>query len=144
MQGSWCVWHGGACVAGGMHVGDWGGACMAEGHACLGGGVGGMHGWGHAWPGACVVGGACMVRGMHGGGACMAGETATAVGGTHPTGMHSCTCRILNTGRVVTCNPGNRQTESQIGMTDNITFQQSACRKETTVNIRRLSNWDAR
>ena len=35
--------------------------------------VGGMHGRGHAWQGACV-----------------GGETATAVGGTHPTGMHSC------------------------------------------------------
>ena len=33
-------------------------------------------------------------RGMHGGGACvaggMAGETATTADGTHPTGMHSC------------------------------------------------------
>ena len=27
---------------------------------------------------------------MRGGGACMAGETATEAGGTHPTGMHSC------------------------------------------------------
>ena len=42
--------------------------------------------------------------------------------------------------RVVTCPPGNRQTESRTDMTDNITFQQSGCRKETTVNIRRLSN----
>ena len=37
-----------------------------------------------------------MAGGMHGGGvhdgggACMAGETATATGSTHPTGMHSC------------------------------------------------------
>ena len=46
------------------------------------------------------------------------------------------TCRMW---RVVTCPPGNRQTESQIDMTDNITFQQSDCRKETSVNIRRLS-----
>ena len=35
------------------------------------------------------------VGGMHGGGvrgreACVAGEMATAAGGTHPTGMHSC------------------------------------------------------
>ena len=43
--------------------------------------AGGMHGLGmcvavgHAW---------------QGGGACMAEETATAVGGTPPTGMHSC------------------------------------------------------
>ena len=29
--------------------------------------------------------GACMA-----GQVCMAGETATAVDGTHPTGMHSC------------------------------------------------------
>ena len=47
--------------------------------------------------GACVVGGACMAGGhawqggMHGRGACMAGKTAIAAGGTHPTGMHSCT-----------------------------------------------------
>ena len=27
---------------------------------------------------------------VHGGGACVAGETATAADGTHPTGMHSC------------------------------------------------------
>ena len=28
--------------------------------------------------------------GMHGRGVCMAGETATAADGTHPTGIHSC------------------------------------------------------
>ena len=50
----------------------------------------------------CVCGrGACMVGGMCGrgctsqeacimGGVCMAEEMATAVVGTHPTGMHSC------------------------------------------------------
>ena len=27
---------------------------------------------------------------MCGGGACVPGEMATAAGGTHPTGMHSC------------------------------------------------------
>ena len=27
---------------------------------------------------------------MHGRGACVAGETTTAAGGRHPTGMHSC------------------------------------------------------
>ena len=32
-----------------------------------------------------MAGGAYMV-----GGTCVAGETATAVDGTHPTGMHSC------------------------------------------------------
>ena len=28
--------------------------------------------------------------GVHGWRVCMTGEMATAVGGTHPTGMHSC------------------------------------------------------
>ena len=59
------------------------GACMVGAHAWQGGGCvwqGGMHGRGmHAWQG-----------GMHGRGACMAGDMATAVDGTHPTGMHSC------------------------------------------------------
>ena len=61
-QVEWEPWgmHGGGCV--------WQGACMA----------GGMHGGGCAWLGACVAG------------ACMAGETATAADGMHPTGMHSC------------------------------------------------------
>ena len=63
----------------------------------------GMHGGEGVHEGACVVG-ACIVRvrvvgecmgmygrgGMHSRGACMVGETATAAGGTHPTGMHSC------------------------------------------------------
>ena len=46
--------------------------------------------------GACVVGGALPGRGLcgrgavHGRGGCMAGETATAAGATHPTEMHSC------------------------------------------------------
>ena len=41
--------------------------------------------------------GACLVGDVHGRGACVAGEgacvareMATAVGSTHPTGMHSC------------------------------------------------------
>ena len=29
---------------------------------------------------------------------CMAGETATAAGGTHPTGMHSCSRPMGNSG----------------------------------------------
>ena len=34
---------------------------------------------------------------MVGGGACMAGETASAADGTHPTGMYSfCVLNILN------------------------------------------------
>ena len=46
--------------------------------------AGGMHGGGHAWQGACMVGVCALL------GACMAGEMTTAVGCTHPTGMHSC------------------------------------------------------
>ena len=40
--------------------------------------------------------GVCMVGGVHGEGhvwwgrGCVAGEMANAVGGMHPTGMHSC------------------------------------------------------
>ena len=50
----------------------------------------------HTWQrGACVVKGVCEVKGacMAGGWgsvASVAGETATAADGTHPTGMHSC------------------------------------------------------
>ena len=51
------------------------GACVAGG-ACMAGG--------HAWQGVCMARGTCVAR------ACVAGETATAAGGTHPTGMHSC------------------------------------------------------
>ena len=85
MCGRGCAWQGGmhgedmhdggACVAGGECM-AWGrGECMARGHVWWGDMCGGgMHGRG-----------ACMARE-----ACMAGETATAAGGTHPTGMHSC------------------------------------------------------
>ena len=53
--------------------------------------------WGHVWQGVCMAEGegACMPGGgMHGRGACVAGEMATAVGSMHPTGMHSC-CLLL-------------------------------------------------
>ena len=66
----------GACVAG---------ACMAGEHAWWGA----CHGM-CAWQVACMLGGACMVEGMHGGGACVGGETATAVDSTQPTGMYCC------------------------------------------------------
>ena len=66
-----CVWHG-ACMAGGVCGG--GGACTVMGcawqGACV---VGGMHGRGHVWQG--------VMRGG-GGGACVAGETATAADGS--------------------------------------------------------------
>ena len=63
-----------------------------------------MHGRGHAWQaGVCMTGGGMHgKRGVHGrvacaeeGGACMAGETATAAGGTHTTGMHSCLTKVI-------------------------------------------------
>ena len=50
---------------------------------------GGVHGRGHVWQGACMVG-ACMAGGVCVVGACMAGAMATAVDSMHPTGMHSC------------------------------------------------------
>ena len=56
--------------------------CSGGGRACQGGG---MRAWGvHAW--GYMVGG----RGV-----CVAGKTATAVVGTHPTGMHSCLFMIF-------------------------------------------------
>ena len=70
-------------------------------------GVGGVHGGGHAWlvgvhgQGVCVAGECAWWGSVHGRGCawlrrcawqgeCVAGETATAADGTHPTGMHSC------------------------------------------------------
>ena len=65
-------------------------ACVAKGEACV------TKGEACVAKGACMVG-ACMVEvcawqwgGMHGREACVAGETAIAVDGTHPTGMYSC------------------------------------------------------
>ena len=87
-----CVWQ-----RGGGHA--WQGACVAKRGMC---GVGGI-----AWQGACMVGcvcgrGACVVGfGVVGscvavgGGTCVAGETATAVDGTQPTGTHPCLLEIL-------------------------------------------------
>ena len=40
---------------------------------------------GSAWQGACVAGGACMAG----------GHAWHTVGGTHPTGMHSC-CNCID------------------------------------------------
>ena len=42
----------------------------------------------------CIGGGTCVAGGMH------AGETATEAGGTHPSGMHSCSKRLF---KPVTC-----------------------------------------
>ena len=71
--------------------------------------VGGVHGSGDNCGGGCAwLEGVCMAGGMHGGEACMAGgvhgggvhgrggvhalrdTVGQCVGGTHPTGMHSC------------------------------------------------------
>ena len=70
-----------ACVVGGVHGRGhtWQrGVCGRE--ACMAGGMcgGGVHGRGHVW------------WGMHGRGACVTGETATAADSIHHTGMHSC------------------------------------------------------
>ena len=53
------------------------GACMVGGHVWEGG---------HAWQKGVPGRGACMAER----GPFVAGETATAANGTHPTGMHSC------------------------------------------------------
>ena len=49
--------------------------------------AGGMCGRGVCMAGSVLDGGACMAGGR---GACVVGEMAIAVGGMHPTGMHSC------------------------------------------------------
>ena len=85
-SGRGCVWQRGMCGKGCA----WQGACMvgvcvAGGHAWQGAWKGDVHGRGHVWQeGMCGRGDMC------GKGACMAGKTAIAAGGTHPTGMHSC------------------------------------------------------
>ena len=68
----------GHALQGGMHGR---GACVAwqgDMHDMCGRGAYMAWGQGHAWRG-----------GVHGRG-CVAGETAIAAGGTHPTEMHSC------------------------------------------------------
>ena len=134
------------------------GACVAGGHACWG--VGG-HAWQQAYMARGMLGGGhAWWRGMHGRGqGGMHGRGACMVGGMPGRRDGRCSGRYAsywNTllymqnfehgamWRVVTCPPGNRQTESQIDMTDNITFQQSGCQKATTVKIRWLSKWDTR
>ena len=57
--------------------------------------AGGMHGRGYAWQGACMAGGVhgqgvCMAGACIMEVGCMAGQTSTAAGGTHPTRIHSC------------------------------------------------------
>ena len=60
--------------------------------------MGGMHGGGHAWQGCVCDRGACMAGGCMVGGLCGRGRAWQILrdtvneraGGTHPTGMHSC------------------------------------------------------
>ena len=81
---------GGHAWQGGVH----GGECMG---VCGKGPVWQEGMWG-AWVGGglvcvwqeCAWQGVCMAGGMHGRVACVGEETAIAVDGTHPTGMHSC------------------------------------------------------
>ena len=75
-----CAWQGGAGVAVGRGVHS-SGACMTVG----GGHARCVHGRGTCMAGERAWRGVCMV-----GEKCVAGETAIAVGGMHPTGMHSC------------------------------------------------------
>ena len=89
MNGSGGVWQRGvhgrrACVARGVH----GRGHVWQGTSMVGGGI---HGSGCAWWGCAWQRGACVA----GGGACEAGEMATAVDGTHPTGMHSCSYLLM-------------------------------------------------
>ena len=88
------AWQRGACVAKGEGMHGEGGHVWLRG-MCGKGGMcgegasiaksGGMHGeGGHVW-----------CAGVHCKGGCVAGETATAAGGTHLTGMHSCLNIIL-------------------------------------------------
>ena len=59
----------------------------------------GVHGRGHAWNGEGMAGvmhsRGHVWQGHAWQGACMAGETAIAASGKHPTGMHSC-CKNCN------------------------------------------------
>ena len=109
---------------------------------CMSRGVGG-----HTWQGDMHGGGHTWRRGMHGRGQGTGGHEWQA--DDHCSGRYASYWNAFlyvqnfehgAKWRVVTCPPWNRQTESQIDMTDNITFQQSSYRKETSVNIRRLSN----
>ena len=83
------AWGGGRCGRGHAWQGcALQGVCVPGGHAWWGHAwQGGMLGRGHAWQGACMAERVCMAR------AYLAGEMATAVDGTHPTGMYYCfTC----------------------------------------------------
>ena len=48
--------------------------------------------------GACMAGCVCMARGHAWPRGCVAPKTTTAVGGMHPTGLHSCFKNIMSKG----------------------------------------------
>ena len=83
MHGRGCAWGEGMCGSQGMR---------GRGHAWQG------HAWqGHVWQGTCMAAGMsgrgrghAWQGGVCGGGMCVIGKTAIAVGSSHPTGMHSC------------------------------------------------------
>ena len=81
--GGGCAWQRGTYMAKGTCIAKRGGACVVK-EVCVA--KGGMLGEG----GMCVEGGHAWQ------GLCVAGETATAVDGMHPTGMHSCCIYFLN------------------------------------------------
>ena len=91
-----------------LFTGEGGGGMCGRGSMCSRGHAlqGGMHGRGCArWGGMCGRGcawqGSCVEGGHVWWGVCMAGETATAVYGTHPTGMHSCLFRSSHCPRAI-------------------------------------------
>ena len=98
-QGEAHAWQGhvhgrGVSMAGGMH--GRGNVWQGEGVHGMGECMAGAYAWQRGVHGREHGRGACVTGGMHGGvcivvggtwqGACMAGETATAADGTHPTG----------------------------------------------------------
>ena len=66
----------------------WQGGCVWQRGTCMIGG--------HVWRGACMVG-VCMIGGVHGRDTCVADTTRYSqwAGGTHPTGIHSCSSSIF-------------------------------------------------
>ena len=82
------------------------GVCMTKGNLWERGGMHGelgMHGkGGHVWQrGSCMAkrGGGGRWHAWQKGGTSVAGDAATAAGGTYPTGMHSCCLYAIIRGR---------------------------------------------
>ena len=94
--------------------------------------------------GVCVWQSACVVGGMHArgvcvpGGTCMAGEMATAAGGTHATGMHFCSTNLAPVYNMI---PGMKYTNRRIQHQNKIrqSVRKSAITPTTTPTIIHLS-----